>query len=237
MGAHSFTIVSKETDPKAAYAALVAEARSDYGSDAYNGTISTTRGFRVVSGTPLSESAAATTVESRIAALSKWDVCEAVAVGKAIKTKKRTVTITLRPTGDATSDMRLSGADVASHLGIPVASLEDFTVVASIPKYRYVAGKPGPARRAWTTSMGGEFGSRTEAVAFARQKLEERAWHDAGVYVSGDEAIEVFQRTLRSPEASVQRKLISWKIKLTVDVASNDEKVFDHWLFYGWAAS
>ena len=237
MGAHSFTAVSKETDPKAAYAALVAEARSEYGSDAYNGTISTTRGFRVVSSTPLSESAAAALIESRIEDLEKWDVCEAVAVGKAKKVKKRTVTVTLRPTDAAANGMRLSGADVASHLGIPVERLEGFTVVTSTPKYRYVAGKPGPSRRVWTTSMGGEFATRTEAAAFARQKLEERAWHDAGVYVSGDETIEVFQRTVRSPEASMQRKLVSWKLKLTVEIASSDEKVFDHWLFYGWAAS
>lgn len=237
MGAHSFTAVSKETDPKAAYAALVAEARSEYGNDAYNGTISTTRGFRVVSGTPLSQSAADAMIESRIDSLSKWDVCEAVAVGKAKKVKKRTVTVTLRPAADDANGMRLSGADVASHLGIPVERLEGFTVIESTPKYRYAAGKPGPSRRVWTTSLGGEFASRTEAVAFARQRLEERARHDAGVYVSGDETIEVFQRTLRSPEASMQRKLVSWKIKLTVDVASSDEKVFDHWLFYGWAAS
>jgi hypothetical protein len=237
MGAHSFTAISKETDPKAAYAALVAEARSEYGNDAYNGTISTTRGFRVVSNTPLSRSAADALIESRLENLEKWDVCEAVAIGHAKKTKKRTVTITVRPTDDATNGMRLTGADVASHLGIPVERLEGFTVVTSTPKYRYVAGKPGPSRRVWSTSLGGEFASRPEAVAFARQRLEERVRHDAGIYVSGDDTVDVFQRTLRSPEATMQRKLVSWKIKLTAEIAASDEKVFDHWLFYGWAAS
>lgn len=50
MGAHTFyiSIGGVKMDPAAAYQAAVDEALYEHGADAYNGTISTTSGFRLV---------------------------------------------------------------------------------------------------------------------------------------------------------------------------------------------
>lgn len=237
MGAHSFTATSKETDPKKAYEALVDDAFAVYGSDSYNGTISTTRGFRVHSSSPLSPLAAEALSNSRLGSLEKWGNCEAIAVGTAKKTKEKTVTITIRPTEPVGQYLNLTAAGIAEKIGVPLERLESFTVVESTPAYRYRTTKAGPSRRIWTTSAGGEFATRAEAAAHAKKTLVDTFNGSAGTYVEGDKSVEVFQRTIRNPEASVVRSLVSWKIKLTARIATSDERVFDHWLFYGWAAS
>lgn len=237
MGAHSFTATSRETDPRKAYEALVDDALAMHGSDSYNGTISTTRGFRVHSSTPLSPLAAAALSEARLGSLEKWGNCEAVAVGAAKKTREKTVTITIRPTEPVGQYLNLTAAEVAEKLGVPLERLESFTVVESTPAYRYRTTKAGPSRRVWTTSAGGEFATRAEAAAHAKKALVDPFNGSTGLYVEGDKSVGVFQRTLRTPEASVVRNLVSWKIKITARIAGSDERVFDHWLFYGWAAS
>jgi hypothetical protein len=47
MGAHNFQASAYARSAKAAYAALVAEALYDEGHNSYNGTISTTNGFKM----------------------------------------------------------------------------------------------------------------------------------------------------------------------------------------------
>jgi len=237
MGAHSFTATSKETDPRKAYEALVGNALSQYGSDSYNGTISTTRGFRVYSSSPLSPLAAEALSNSRLGSLEKWGNCEALAVGPAKKTKKKTVTVTIRPTEPVGQYLNLTAEDVATKIGVPLARLESFTVLESVPTYRYRTSKAGPSRRVWTTSEGGEFATRAEAATHAKKVLVESLLGLGDLYVDGNRSVEVFQRTLRTPEASVVRSLVSWKIKVSAQVATSDEREFDHWLFYGWAAS
>ena len=237
MGAHSFTATAKETDPRKAYESLVGDALSQYGSDSYNGTISTTRGFRVHSSVPLSPLAAEVLSNSRLSSLEKWGDCEAIAVGTAKKTKEKTVTITIRPTGPVGQYLNLTAAEVAAKIGVTLERLESFTVLESTPAYRYRTTKAGPSRRVWTTSAGGEFTTRAEATAHAKKSLADSLRSSTNLYTEGDKTLEVFKRTLRTPEASVVRSLVSWKIKLTACIATSDERNFEHWLFYGWAAS
>lgn len=237
MGAHSFTAKSKESDPRDAYESLVGDALSQYGSDSYNGTISTTRGFRVYSNVPMSPLAAAALSSARLGSLEKWGNCEAVAVGAAAKTREKKATITIRPVDPVGQYLRLTDAEIAEKIGVPLASLESLTITESTPTYRYRTTKAGPARRVWSTSTGGEFATRAEAVAHAKKTLVDPLNGSAGRYVEADKSVEVFQRTLRSPEASVIRSLVSWKLKIDARIAVGEARVFDHWLFYGWAAS
>lgn len=237
MGAHSFTATSKETDPRKAYEALIDDALSMHGSDSYNGTISTTRGFRVHSSAPLSPLAADALSTARLTSLEKWGNCEAIAVGAAKKTKEKTFTFTIRPAEPVGQYLNLTDEMVAGKIGVPLSRLEALTVVESTPSYRYRTTKAGPSRRIWTTSSGGEFATRGEAVAHAKANLADARRTSGVLHVEGDKAVEVFQRTLRAPEAAVVRNLVSWKIKVTARIALSDEREFDHWLFYGWAAS
>ena len=54
MGAHdsSVIMVGRYIDPNQAYATAVIEAQHDYGHDGYNGTISTSEGFRLIKDHP-----------------------------------------------------------------------------------------------------------------------------------------------------------------------------------------
>lgn len=241
MGAHSFQVVSKQTDPAAAYRDLVAAALVEHGRDTYNGTISTTSGFHVFGSTPLTPSAAQRIANERLSVLDKWGHCEAVAVGSVtrVRTIKRTVdAVSTDPT---TTCAQLDTALVAEKTLIPVPLIAGFRVLASAPKYRYRTVKAGPARRVWTTSNGGEYASRADATAAAKKQLVGNTANPASGSVSivkGFDRIEVFQRTVRTPEAAIERILLSWKVRLEIDVVEDAATIpFDHWLFYGWAAS
>lgn len=79
MGSSSFSDVWRGTGTvEEAYQELVSQALVEYGHDGYNGTISTTRGVRLVPGKPTNLADAETLAETRIDKLSKWDVCEAI---------------------------------------------------------------------------------------------------------------------------------------------------------------
>jgi len=236
MGAHSFTCTAREQDPRAAYERLVDEAISDHGRDTYNGTISTTRGFRVFSSVPTTKVAADSLSRSRLEHLEKWGHCEAIAVGRAAKTTERKATFTVAPSSPAGRYLDMSATDVAAGLGVGIDRLESFSVVSSVPRYRYRNRKAGAASKIWTTSAGGDFATRAQAVAFARAELTVSAL-PGSLCVPADASIEVFQRTQRAPEAAVERTLVSVKVTVVATIAVDAERVFDHWLFYGWAAS
>lgn len=237
MGAHLFTAIARETDPKKAYESLVGDALAQYGTDSYNGTISTTRGFRVYSSATLSPFAAEALSKSRRGALEKWGDCEAIAVGSAKKIKEKTVTITIRPTEPVGQHLMITAAEISAKIGVPLDRLESFTVLESTPAYRYRTTKAGPSRRVWTTSAGGEFATRAQATAHAKKSLTDSLRTSTDLYTEGDKTLEVLQRTLRTPEALVVRSLVSWRIKITACIAVSDARDFEHWLFYGWAAS
>jgi hypothetical protein len=233
MGAHSFTVTSKEPDPRTAYEALVDQAVSEYGTDPYNGTISTTHGFRVVSTTPVSALQAERLSDERLHDLAKWGACEAIAVGRSTKTVTKKMTLTLKR--EPGQDLELTVEDLAAKLKVPAADIEAFTVVDSAPNHRYRTRKAGPARTFWTVDGGGSYTTRAEALVAAKARLERRS----GVYGSravGTEALTVTKRTVHEPEAGIERVLVSWKVQLEVTVSKDRRRVFDHWVFYGWAA-
>lgn len=82
MGATSFEeIVWTEATAHDAYLDAVDRATCDFGSDPYNGTISTTSGVEVYSAdTPVSVDEALRIGGKRIAHISKWGPCEAIRV-------------------------------------------------------------------------------------------------------------------------------------------------------------
>lgn len=241
MGAHSFQVVSEQADPAAAYRDLVADALAEHGRDTYNGTISTTRGFRVFASTPLTPSAAQRIAEERLGALEKWGHCEAVAVGSVTRVRTVKRTIDAASLDASVRHERLDTALVAEKTMIPVPLIAGFRILDSAPKYRYRTVKAGPVRRVWTTSTGGEYANRADAVAAAKKRLVERSERSASGLASvieGSDRVEIFQRTVRTPEAAIERTLASWKVRLEIDIVEDDTVLpFDHWLFYGWAAS
>jgi hypothetical protein len=235
VGASTFYSPSRIKDPAAAYDDLVQAARFEDGNSPYSGTIATTQGFRVVSSTPVSSAQAYRIAGARIENLSKWGTCEVVAVGKAAKTRTRTVRLTVRP-NEGDHYAQVNDADLAAALKVSVDHIESFKVLEMTPTYRQSTVKPGPARKVWATSRGGEFATRTEAVAFARKMLDMNRTVPVPSAITVRREVELFEKVIRSPQAAVVSQLVSLKAVVEVELAAA-EREFDHWLFYGWVAS
>lgn len=238
MGAHSFQDTSRIKNVNDAYSAAVAEATREYGYDGYNGTISTTRGCKVVAnGSLMSEIAAEELSSTRLDKLNKWEHCEAIAIGvpQVVKTIQKSFNMPLTTAGRG--GVRIEGTHVAAALGLPLSALAGFKVLESVPKFKTSVVKAGVARKMWVTSEGGfEYPTKAAAIAAARQRLSAPdTWDKVPLYASV-RTISVFQRTVNTPEAGVESTLTSWRVKVSAQVADGP-LVFDHWLFYGIAAS
>lgn len=98
MGATEFsTGVIRSVDVAAAYSAAVSDARHQYGSDGYNGTISTTAGYRRVVNTPMTAAGAELYAQRHWESASKWGDALAVPIADdehfTLRTAKFTVTV------------------------------------------------------------------------------------------------------------------------------------------------
>jgi len=243
MGAHNFTETSKVTDPDVAYRQLVEQALHEYGSDGYNGTISTTHGFRVVSKIPMTAIAAEQYAYEHSERCEKWGQCEAVAVGVATQTKSKIVTFNV-PIDDSAHGLRVDVAMIAGAASMPLGSVTGFEVLTSAPKFKTTVTPPGPARKVWVTnpSRGVEYATKAAALAAARSTAEQARVVSTStavpaVYVQPTVSATVSQQTVRTPEVTVASRLVSWKVKARLDFVVGDKLEFDHWLFYGMAAS
>jgi hypothetical protein len=217
----------------------------EYGHDAYNGTISTTRGYRVVSSAPVGAMEANRLMESRIERLGKWGDCEAVMVGKAAKTRSQSVTLDLQGEDlsacvDEFGYFSLPLATAAAGTGIALDGIEHVEILDRRCTFKKNVTPAGPPRKVWTTSRGGEFASRAEAILAARRHLDMHVQSRTNLPAERFDArpsVEVFQRSSRTPEAAVSAELRRVKLKLRLEfLAPGARREFDHWLFYGWAA-
>jgi len=89
MGATNFSdIIMIKGNQRDAYNSLVEEAHYEYGHDSYNGTISTTSGFRDITseapryGTKAFEKFEDKVLENRMYGISKWDDCACIEISK-----------------------------------------------------------------------------------------------------------------------------------------------------------
>lgn len=242
MGSHTFYDRSKMADPIEAYRYLVVEARSEYGTDPYSGTIATTTGVHVVSRVPMPAAAADRLVARRIEDLSKWDQCEAIAVGTPGKSRTAKVKITVEPDDEGKAE--LTDDTIAASLGVSSDAIAKVTVTQVDPRQRIETRPAGPARRVWTvTGLPGEYPTKTAATAAARAAIAAEAaprrpetFRQLGSCVWAPRVREVVQRIIREPEAALVPRLIKVTYRAEVEIATGPVE-FDHWLFYGWAAT
>jgi hypothetical protein len=234
MGAHSFQVMSRVPDPTRAYEELVATALGEYGSDPYNGSISTTRGVSVISRTPILAPTADRIEQSRIGALSKWGSCEAIAVGVPAKTRSVTRSVDVHPfIGEAEF---LEAAHIAAALGVEAELLASYRLLESRPKFRFtVSGQPAK-QMVWSIDGRGEYSSRAEAVKAAKEAvLAETARMGERSYLPARPRV-ITQRIVTMDPVVVTPVRTAWRVRVQAEV-SVGPVVFDHWRFYGWAAS
>jgi len=81
MGAHTFSLhVNGDMTAQEAYSMAVEDAIYEHGNDSYNGTISTTRGFKILSSKPLSREDARKRAARAIddGEVEKWEAAGAI---------------------------------------------------------------------------------------------------------------------------------------------------------------
>lgn len=242
MGSCSFFNTSANSDARAAYNDLLATARSEFGSDPYNGTISTSEGFRIANNRVMTETEAMNYADGRLDHLSKWDACEAVRVGKPSKTRNRTMTKTIAvdhgciPSGEIRKAFGLSDAAT-----VEVIEQGPFKVSKKIVK----AKTAGAGRKQWAllNQHGGTvatFTKRADAKAalVARFENVDTKPVEQSSFSSVPEAWTIKQ-VITEPASETWTVETTAKVKIKIRVTEPVEGApieFSHWLFYGMAA-
>jgi hypothetical protein len=252
MGSWSFENRSDIADVDRAYRALVEQALHEHGHDGYNGTISTTGGYRVVGRDPVPEARAEEIVRSRIEHLHKWDACEVIAVGDDAKVPTRTFRVRVKEADQAEAAARAQLK--------PGETLGAFALVEDRRRFK-VRVRRGAGRRTvkyyqadptGRAASGEGFPTLAAAVkalrAGAARRVEDDRQRAAAAKAEGRE----FHRFL-SPAATPIIGVVSADGPLAVveTVAAGGDLVylvtakgpyparlpFKYWLFYGMAAS
>lgn len=261
MGSHTFndTYYGNVTADRA-YKTLVEESLYESGHDGYNGTISTTGGFRVVQSDPVTLAEAEQISSKRIRNLHKWGECEAVplvAETPAEYGESETGTVELNMTGDLYNDTKKLHEYLRKALGLKtVDSIDGWSnvrpgsmdrttkvevgVKAEAPKEkavtRYFVLTPNGGMPAW------EKGYATQAEARASLKSGVLRYGFDGV---PDVDVEIVGITRRESGAPLVKGTVSAKkVTGTLTVryrrrvkAGTAGKTRAGWYFYGWAAS
>lgn len=267
MGSHSFDVyVATTKSAEEAYEGAVKDALHEHGHDGYNGTISTTSGFQIMSQRPLPMREAYELVERTIENFHKWEACGAIPVieDKAatdVREVKVDVTITGAKTEhDARGEIQAAAMDKAkvrkgesvidwgidSGFGDTKAPERTFkTTVAATAgptQTRYFIVRRGNAMHSSVPAPKWEDGAPSQARA--RANLETLLKNpQANRFTWGDpiEQFDIISMTRRANGQALvegQRELVKTVYHCTVKLGRLPVGTTQTgWLFYGFAAS
>ena len=247
MGAHDFTTYVEGKDAREAFRRATDEARSEYGSDPYNGTISTVAGFAYYDQgmEPVPMGATQALIErewereqegnSRI---QKWDTCLAIPVCADAAYRKRTTTRTVTVEGEfVTQEAAREAAAIPMDPGEIVLGTE----IETLDKKTTVVSEATEGEGLWryfvTDSYGRVIdhrdpdGFKTQAEA---RKAAER-WSEK----SGRESGVIGQRRREGGGVLVKvRPTTKNRVKVKVTIGkSKGAAPVKGWVFFGLAAS
>lgn len=263
MGSHSFEKVTyTTTSVNEAYRRVCDDARHEDGHSGYSGTIATTSGVRVAAANPMTLAQARALASARIDSLSKWDVCEAIALVAETPAEyealgERQVEVTV--TGATYNDPAALKVAIAKALKVKVEAIasahlaHDRTeqphraMLSFVPKVTAVAAKAKTETRFFIVNPAEqrmprwEDGHPTQAAARAALPtiLRYRWGNIAPVEV---EIISMTRRVTGEPlvAATVEAKTVTATFtvalqRLTKKATAGTTQA--GWMFYGWAAS
>lgn len=253
MGATSFELVIEtEAGLTTVYESAVADARAEYGSDPYNGTIATTSGVHQhpTLTHPVSPAVASTAGVQRLDLLNKWEDAEAIPLAVADDIIARTVKVNVSlPEGrhrdyDAASAAVRDAAQQHCKDGEHIARLGE--PQWNVKLTRSVTVTPGTAHLTYyvTTGKSWEDNSLRALGIDARgysTKAEARAAAVAATRQATDR-LELFvkaNRTVNGNPTLLTVKAHPETAKATVEVVLHRTKKGAKrvgWLLYGWAA-
>lgn len=244
-----------------AYKNLVAAAIDEYGHDGYNGTISTTNGFRKDTPEVMTKRQAEKWANGRLALdeqpYSKWGEAGYIAIGEQPATEK---TITMKalvsPVHAAPGepgkpwtaqkemprDRALYEEALAPMLRIADgAELVNAKIVDDQREYKLkVTRNRGAATRVYIADRAGEFSSYDEACAAVTAQMEKSgAGFGAGQQRTRTEVIREEVRRGGKPLAEIAYTCVRREVTIEATIATPTGPVGDviGWLFFGWAAS
>jgi hypothetical protein len=247
MGATEFTtgVVKAETLNQA-YAREVAGARAEFGSDGYNGTISTTSGYRQVVQIPMTASGARIYAAAHCDDTRKWEDALAVPVAHdehfTFKTVKLNVTVdpvdesgrlrTIREydVREAAIDRAMREHGLTVHNVEVEVKLKNRTVVTSatgraVTKYEVSGGY----------NRGQLFDTKAQAVAAGKRLVSIGPGHGA----ISIRAVKFFPETNSTDAAVIRTETVEAKGVATVTLATPKKPhntPVEGWIFFGLAA-
>jgi uncharacterized protein YfcZ (UPF0381/DUF406 family) len=265
MGATNFEdVVRGENDVGRAYDGAVQQALLEWGHDAYNGSISTTSGYRVLYSQPVTVEEAARLSEKHLDDLNKWEACGAIPLLSKDAVTTRTQRVSVAVEGDvdwkglnaqivaAARKVCKSGEFYMRHYveGAKNEGTWQSPKFVGGPQAKYRVTSEATSGKAVTRYIvnGSTKHSRWED-GFATQ-AEARAWITAAAKAapaagsdpnpkSVEYTIEaVTKREDGRPLVIVRRQLV--KATYPVDVELGKKKAGaqqDGWYFFGWAAT
>lgn len=239
MGATDFTVVAAGADMTRAYEQAVRDAVGEYGSDAYNGTISTTSGAYAATRATMTEQGAAIYAAAHIDDAEKWGAALAVPVAPAsgftLTKHKFSVALDDGDGGWSPEYALLEKARrqaLAAH-GTKVHTVEVKHKVRTKVVTTPAAGKPVLK---WQAGSWHLFDTKAQATAYAKQALKNR---------SGGSSVNVTQVRVW-PESTFADKTAGVRVsvetvqavaEVTVTVAEPKAGLeVKGWLFFGLAA-
>lgn len=239
-----------------AYQSLVDAARSEYGWDPYNGTISTSGGVSAVPVAPMSIEDASALSETRIEKLSKWGPCEAIPLlaqtpAEYAPMADQRVTVTV--SGAVYNDpAKLGPILLHAATGVKGAELTDYrlerdTATVAV-RVESEAPKEKSETRFFVLTRGGntqgqldwDKGYPTQAIA--RAALDSRLMHSwRSIPDVQAEIVGITRRVSGAPlvRATVSAKKITGTFVVSLrrqTKAATVGTVRDGFYFYGWAA-
>lgn len=173
MGASFQTdLYTGDGDAAEAYTRLVAQAQFEFGHEPYNGSISTSSGFRIHRSAPVTAAEAYRIAQTLDDVAQKWGDWYAIAVGEAETTTK---TVKVSVTGGGAADLRRA-AEAKAPAGWTVSRCE---VTSWERKLRAAkVDQAPPATTVWVAKSGFatcRFASKAEAVAYAKDLIATRS--------------------------------------------------------------
>lgn len=267
MGSHNFENATySHTDARSAYDALVRDALYESGHDGYNGTISTTGGFRIASRTPMTLAQARAYADKHLDEYEKWDECGAVPLVAETEAEwdtpdtytagpwRKTFTFDVR--GATAPDHAQIKAAVAKHAKVKADQIvlvrhnshsvvKDVTVKAAAAKAktvtRYFITDPKMAQMPpWEKGHPTQAAARAAAVAALSVTGQTSGWERTSD-VQWD-VIAITRRETGEPLVTINRAVKGWTVTVeyvvrTLIKPATAGKTVAGWYFFGWAAS
>jgi hypothetical protein len=247
MGGTGFTteVIAAETVDKA-YSTVYADARAEFGSDGYNGTISTTSGFRQVVQIPMTAAGARLYADAHWEDANKWEDALAIPVadGEHFTFKTVKLTVTVDPVDESGRPRTLREYDVRE-AAIEKSILEyGCTVhnVAVTPKIKNKTVVTNATGRATTkyeitggSGRGQLFDTKAQAVAAAKKIV-------SGEYANNKvsiRAVKFYPETNSADAAVIRTETVEAKGVATVTLAvpkKPHNTPVAGWIFFGIAA-